>query len=311
MSLPLIHDFKKFFFRIILLLFVILVIDQAAGRIIRYFYFKQSTGTLSRTTYAIDSTHADILIFGSSRASHHYVPEVFENYFHKSFYNVGRDGNYLLYNYAVFKAILNRYVPKVIIFDICPDELCSELNNYDYLSSLLPYYKDHPEFRNVIELRSPFERIKLISEVYPFNSCIINVIIGNIGLRNYRMEDRNGYIPLKNVMKDCELKTKDFSCKESLDVNKLNALTEIILLCKKMNIKLLFIQSPIYAKVADNETMQKFNLLIQSNNAIFWDYTNNPDFLNNPGYFQDQLHLNETGADYFSEILVDRLARFF
>jgi hypothetical protein len=150
------NKFIRFSVNLVLLFLIVFLFDWAGGAILRYFYFSQTSGLGYRTTYSIDSTRANILVFGSSRANHHYVPEVFEDSLKMSFYNTGRDGNFLFYNYAIFKAILKRYTPKILIMDINPDELYYNPDSYDRLSSLLPYYKDHPEIRDIIELRGPY-----------------------------------------------------------------------------------------------------------------------------------------------------------
>ena len=41
----------------------------------------------------MELTKADLLVFGSSRANHHYVPEVFEDSLKLTFYNTGKDGS--------------------------------------------------------------------------------------------------------------------------------------------------------------------------------------------------------------------------
>jgi hypothetical protein len=302
------NKYLYFFFKVFILIIIIAIIDQIGGGIIRHFYFKQITGTLSRTTYAIDSTQANILVFGSSRANHHYVPEIFEDQLNMSFYNTGRDGNYIMYNYAIFKAILKRHTPKIVLFDICPDEIYSNGTNYDNLASILPYYKTHPEIRNIVELRSPIEKYKMLSEIYPFNSIIINICMGNIGLQKYRMEDRKGFVPLKKVLINSILETRDEYYSGSPDINKINALNDIIYLCKKNKIQLIFIQSPEYANVLQNETSRVFEQIVKNNNATYWNFVNDPDFIAMPNFFQDQRHLNEKGAIYFSQIVAKRIA---
>ncbi len=116
-------QFLRFILNLLVVCLMVFIFDRAVGGIIKHFYFKQVAGLYNRTTYAIDSTTADILVFGSSRANHHYVPEVFEDSLKMSFYNTGRDGNFLLYNTAIFKAIIKRHKPKIVILDFNPGDL--------------------------------------------------------------------------------------------------------------------------------------------------------------------------------------------
>jgi hypothetical protein len=55
---------KKIIVNIILIVAVVLVMDFAIGRILRYFYFKEMSGPHFRVTYAMETTEADVLVFG-------------------------------------------------------------------------------------------------------------------------------------------------------------------------------------------------------------------------------------------------------
>ncbi len=300
------NKYRRLFFKVILLLIIIGIADQVVGNLLRHYYFKQMSGLHYRTTYAIDSTRADMLIFGSSRADHHYVPDVFEDSLHLSCYNTGRDGNYILFNYAVFKSILQRYTPRLILFDISPEELYYDAAGYDHLSSLLPYYRSHPEIRATVELRSPFERVKLISSIYPFNSCLSNIIIGNMELNKARKMDRKGFTPLTHQITDSLMRKIDLSG-GSVDTNLMNSVLDIIQLCKRNNIRLIFIQSPIFGLVQPAKDSEMVENLADMNGVTCWNYFNDPDFLSKPRYFQDPYHLNEEGAIFFSGRVAKRL----
>ena len=100
---------STFFLKGLCFLLILFILDFSIGNILRYLYFNQNAGLLYRTTYSLDSTNADFLIFGSSTANHHYDPYIFEKRLNMSVYNTGRDANTIFYNYAVFQSILKRY----------------------------------------------------------------------------------------------------------------------------------------------------------------------------------------------------------
>jgi len=287
-------------------LFIVALSDFFIGNLLRYFYFKQVAGEGYRTTYSIDSTNADVLVFGSSRANHHYVPEIFEESLKMSFYNTGRDGNSILYNCAVFRAIVQRYNPKIVIFDIIPEEFYSDVNSYDRLSSLLPYYRNHPEIRNIVNMKSPYEKFKLISCIYPFNSSLLTIGISNMELNKKRKSDRKGYIPLYNLMNDTTLKSIK-TLEGTIDANKVNALYEIMEYCQKHKISSIVVQSPIFASVKSSNIIDTIKQIVDKNNSIFWNFSNDSCFLATSIYFQDQIHLNEKGAICFSKIVANRI----
>src|SRR5664279_2941974 len=139
------NKYLKFAVHLLVLLLIIFIFDRIGGSILRKLYYSQIAGTNYETTYAMDSTRADILIFGSSRAIFHYVPEIFEDSLKMRCFNCGRHGSFAMYNYAVFKAITARYTPKTVILDITPEEFNFNNFRYERLSPLLPYYQNHPE----------------------------------------------------------------------------------------------------------------------------------------------------------------------
>src|SRR6266498_4701938 len=181
-------------FKLSVLFVTLIVLDFLIGSLLNFFYFKQKSGTLYRTTYSLEKTTADLIIFGSSTANHNYYPQLFQKRFNMSCYNTGRDGISVFYQYAVLESMLKRYSPKIAIYDFEYHEFRKEKNDYDRLSVLLPYYKTHSEIRSVIELKSPYERLKLTSKVYPFNSMLFSIAIGNAELNKKRRGDINGYV---------------------------------------------------------------------------------------------------------------------
>ena len=305
---------NQFFIRFFLIAIIILFCDLAIGTLLKVFYFRQKSGAPFRTTYSIDSTTAEILILGSSRANHHYVPEVFEGSLHNTFYNAGRDGNFILYNSAIFKAITTRYHPKMIIFDINPDEIVYTTNSYERLSNLLPYYHSHPVIRSTVNLRNPLEKIKLISSIYPYNSMLTTIAIGNLEYNKQRKSDNKGYVPINIKMKNERINAVQIDSKKAdsrIDENKTVALMDIITTCKKQKIMLIFVQSPIFVFNNDSYYNSLFSEMCSENDVSYFDLSNQPIFINHPDYFADRSHLNDEGAKVFSAMLIKKIQRTY
>ncbi len=295
---------KKIFFNFFILIIVLVILDFSIGAVLNHYYFKQSSGLQFRTTYSMEKTTAEVLIFGSSRANHHYHPETFENNLHISYYNVGRDGNSIFYHYAVLKSILARYHPKIIILDVGKDEFQNDPNSYDRLSSLLPYYKTHPEIRSIVELKSPFEKYKLLSSIYPYNSSLFTIIIGNMEFNKKRKEDNKGYIPLLKVMDEPKT-TEEAAGTDVLDTNKINAFTSFVTDCLHSNVKLFVVCSPYYnLKNAESKSIALAKEIAAKAQTPFLDYSIDPFFKTNFKLFSDVAHLNDSGAKVFSSQLL-------
>lgn len=286
-------------FKLLLLFVFVFTLDLIIGNTLRHYYFKQKVGRLYRATYAIDKTTDQVLIFGSSRAYHHYNPEVIQEELNLTCYNVGSPGQFIIYNYTILKAILERHKPEIIILDITPGEFENEPDRYRRLSFLLPYYKDHPEIRSMINRRSPFEKYKLCSAIYPFNSSLLMIAGGNMDYFKKKKDDFNGFSPLRNTLSS-PIRIERSSDYE-LDIVKTDMLQSFVSLCKESNVKLILACSPSFVIFENSEsTIQAVKTISEFNDIILLDYSNDSLFINDNTLFDDHTHLNESGANLFS-----------
>lgn len=289
---------SKFILNIILGSFLIFTIDFGIGKLLDYLYFKQTTGSLYKTTYSLEQCKEDALVFGSSRATHHYRPDIFEKELNMSFYNTGKNGSYIFYQTALLKSILKRTAPKLIIYDFY-GSLCYEESDYDRLSLLLPYYNRHPEIRDIVNLRSEFESIKNLSRIYAYNSSPAKIALGLLS-KNTEKES-NGYVPLhKEFGNLAKIEFRD-SCE--LDINKIKAFKEFIDLCKSKEIPLVVVFSPVFFENSEDFMLQKAKEICDEAKIEFYDFSKETYFAKKRDYFSDEIHLNDEGAKIFSSQL--------
>lgn len=292
-------------------LFIALVwaADLVTGRILKYFYNRQSSGWEYATRYSAEETKADLLIFGASRAQQQYNPTFFEDTLHLSAYNVGRDGTSFFYHYAMLQAVLKRYTPKMIILDCEYAAMKDAAASYDRLSVLLPLYKDHPEMQSIINLRSPFEKYKFISSIYPYNSMLFKIAVANLKSNKEEKEDIKGYVPLYNSVKE-PIKTFDYTTKYDLDSIKVNMLRSFIDECKQRNIKLYFVCTPYYMKtIGTDYSLMVTQQMAAEKNIPFIDYSKDSFYFNRPQFFDDTVHLNMNGSKIFCADLASKLKK--
>ena len=96
----------KRFFKLIFCGFVLVFLgDLIIGTSLDYLYQNVKSGLFYTTSYSINKSTADILIFGNSRANHHYNPKIIEEETGLTCYNTGRDGQSIFFNTSVFKLI--------------------------------------------------------------------------------------------------------------------------------------------------------------------------------------------------------------
>ena len=120
-----------------------------------------------------------------------------------SCFNSGQDGGHsILFSYAQIMVVTNRYSPKIILLEFNPEDLVYKNGDYEKLSILLPYFRNYPEIKSVILLRENFENIKILSDIYPFNSNIASILRNNIPELAKHNKNFDGYIPLQGEIAD-------------------------------------------------------------------------------------------------------------
>ena len=289
--------------KLLILIVILIISDFIAGKALSYLYFKQSSGTKFRTTYTLDSTNAEVLILGSSRASHHYDTQLLSDSLGLSVYNAGRDGTNIIYSNAIIRSVLKRYHPKLVILDINSSEFYNVPTRDENLVSLLPYYSLHPELETFIKSRSELEYIKLLSQVYPFNSTVVSSLSG---LRRKSEIDINGYLPIEGNLESDDFDTLDFN--KFIYSNNLNKnFLDIIHACKESNVRLLIVQSPRYDKYLNDKCELELASISQKNQVVYSSYINDSTFVYNKDLFKDQSHLNSKGAILFTNSLLKQL----
>lgn len=297
---------KSFAIKLLLFIFIVFLLDLVVGSMLKHFYFKQESGFYYRTTYAINETRDDLLIFGSSKATHQYHPQLLENELNYSYFNVGRDGSSIFFQYATLKSVLKRYTPKLIILDVAR-EFENSQDSYDRISMLLPYYHDNPELRDMIMLKSPYEKYKLISKVYPYNSLLFSILVGNLEYNAGRFSDYKGFIPLQNKWK-LPLQEIKGAAEYGIDTLKIEAYKSFIQDCKNANIKLVIVSSPIFYTLDKTEVSNKICEEIAIENKVpYFNFTGDSLFLSSPQYFADLGHLNEDGSKIFTQKVIDKV----
>jgi hypothetical protein len=288
---------KKYAIKFLCLLGIFIISDIIIGAGLQSLYFRQKQGKYYSLTYALEQQNADILIFGSSRAMHHYNPDIISDSLQMSCFNAGYDGQSILCHKAFLDVIIGRYTPKVIILDVNTGELDISEKSYDMLSVLNPYVKRHPILWETVKMRSPFEKIKHLSRVYPYNSVLGRTVMGNL---NFKTRDvtENGFYAIKGILIDS---LKEVTYKEVLlDDNKINAFNQFLSDCTRRGITVYIVKSPAFQYETNNSNSMAYIIAACEQQQIpFISYQNREDFADNR-LFRDPTHLNDIGADKFS-----------
>ena len=111
---------KRFVIKILVFLAIMFILDRGFGLAMKYLQDHAKGGYVGHHNYILHQANEDILIFGSSRAIHHYNPQIIEDSLGMSCYNCGQDGNGIVLFYGWWQMIKERYQPKMIVYDVNP-----------------------------------------------------------------------------------------------------------------------------------------------------------------------------------------------
>ncbi len=295
---------KNFFIKLSILCVLIVCIDLFVGKTLNFMQSNAKGGMTYRDKFICNELETDILLCGSSRCVHHYNPKIITDSLHLTCYNSGQDGNGIIMTYGRLEIIMDRMTPKAIVYDVIPEfDLLGGEDNHKYLTWLKPYY-DHESIKNIFLSVDKTERFKMMSQMYRYNSHIIEVMADFIH-PIINTED-NGYVKLEGEMDKLKIKESSPLPQNYIyDPLKLEYINKLI---DKTEGKLIFVVSPIWYGM-DTTQIKPLMDICKQKGIPFLDFSNDSKYVHNDLYFKDGNHLNERGADEFTRDLVGKINR--
>lgn len=284
-------------FKIVFLLLLIVLIDQALGAVFSYASNHLKEGEKKWEHYIAYQSKADIAIFGSSRANHHYSTSVLHDSLGGEVINYGKDGMGIIYSYAMMKSLTERYHPRIIILDVVSHFDLQVDDNYKYIAPLR-YMNDIPSFGEVINDVSPMESMKLLCQSYKYNTEWYTLCRDALKSTSFDYKI-NGFWPLYEKKK---LGTVDvYADMVSIDSVKLRYLKSFIEEASKKS-KLYVFVSPWYRGVSASA----YNIVAEickTEKVYFCNMFCDSRFSSNDSYWSDNCHLNNYGAEKYTSII--------
>lgn len=298
-----------------ILLVVLLVADRLIGTWLEHLFYKQTHGDDYTTLYALNDTKDEVLIFGTSRASHHYNASIINEMTGLSCFNAGRDEMEIPYTNAVLGVATKRYTPKVVILDIGPMELGGDKQLlFERIGTVLtPFVTKYPDLASTIGKAGKMELFKIkASKIYRYNSKLGSAIQN--AYTNLGHHSVMGYEPLYKTIDTAVYKKSiwdDLEDDKKLNDEYLAILDKIIADTKQQGIQLVMIISPFYFPT-DFSNNSSYNTIkqyaAQHPEITFLDFTNDLQFTGQPMLFNDDVHLNDSGAAIYTRKVVQLLA---
>jgi hypothetical protein len=299
----------KFTCKIFLFFVIVGLLDMCYGFFCKSLTSKAKGGTTYHYYYSAKVTNEDVILMGSSRMCRHYNPSIISDSLSMTVYNTGVKGNGIILNYGILNLILERYSPKLIVYDVFSFDMYNDERFADddarYLDNLKDYY-DNDEIKDIFAKVNPMETLKMYSMLYRYNSKLIR-LVGDC-LYPTEKYDR-GYNPYYGSMD--YVPDLDDGRNNQLDVDtlKLYYVRKFIEKAQGQGVPVVISASPRYGVSPVNHYNDPIKRICKEYNVPFLDYYADDEIVNKKEYFHDANHLNNIGADVFSTLFVSDLKK--
>lgn len=299
---------KKFLIYILAFFFTVAVIDLIVGKAADYMIANAKSGSMKQLTDLCNRDKYDMLVMGSSKAHHNYIPQVFCDSLGVSCYNAGYDGEGIILAYGILSLIEDSRLPKTIIYDAKLQYDAYSMNldgDYTrYYRKLRPFY-GKPAVDSIIRNISETDFIKLHSNLYRTNGILISTVSGF--LRSSEKDPNYGYVPEYGQLTDNSKADRDYQ--GNIDGIKIDYFRKFVDLTKEKGIELIVVFSPEFNTPYSSDYQPILDICSASGITVL-DYFDNSMF-QDISLFSDHCHMNERGARLFSSLIADKLKQVF
>ena len=285
----------KKFVAFIAKLLIIIVLSAVVLDVLYTAVFLKSSKR-NKIEYVIDSKDKkfDVVFMGSSRTQNHLVAKLFNDKGIKA-YNFGINGSKLDETALLLKLMLERnYKIKNIILDV---DLNLNSNSYSkgIRAMYMPYLLCSQTIRNHYKSVDEYNKLAYI----PFYRYIENdakigfrEMFASLAHKKSNALQNFGYYPLRKYGKNMSFDISEYSPKKNV------AYEEIKAICKKNNIHLIAIASPM-CQECPSDTY--FNAI----KSVYPEVYNYEDKVTDDKYFSTCGHMNVEGATLFTTIILN------
>lgn len=292
-------DIRRFGKALIITISIIVILDVfvgvAADRITQ---FMPSFGSpLAKDNYRLHRMDAEIVIIGSSRGTHHYVTQILSDsldaYYHKhhTIYNASIAKQFATSNLCCAEAIIARYKPKLVIFDLPEDHLREE--SFDDLELSSPYYWSDSVVRRYFDGCGFKERLLMKSGFYRYNCKLLKIADSF----HKAVPEDDGYAPIygmiTDTVKSLVTATIDNKYNDYIVRNFENTMERY----KSAGVPFIVVCSP---RFRSNDSQALISSLCEKHAIPFIDLMDTPLFNRHPEWFRDPGHLNNYGAHVYT-----------
>ena len=297
------QDVKRFGVAVLVFVTLLAAVDIAIGVVSDNLMSRLPDygGQLSKDNYRLHHLDAEVVVLGSSRANHHYVSRQLNDSLDRCFgrsvslYNAAIDGMLSNSNSCAAECLVARYRPQLVIYDVTEEQL--RMGKVSDLEFSAPYYWRDSVVHRYLDDLGVKERVLMKSSLYRYNGKTYR--LASSLLRSTSADD--GYEPLSGVMTDVARKAPVTG---GMDAYAMSHFVGMLERYRSAGVPLVVVSSPRFRPTDNNRMLRQ---LCEEHHTLYIDMYDDTVFNGHPEWFQDEGHLNDSGARVFTARLFVQL----
>lgn len=301
---------RKFLIWIFVVIITVVIVDFSLGYLFKNYLSSHTLpGDYESVEKVLRHNDSDILVLGSSVALNSINTKTLEDSLGLSAFDGGGNGQTFPFFLTMLKGAISTHIPKIVILCVQPSALTGHGVGERY-NFLTPYYGE-----GISDIDLNMDSLKkhndlfMKSSLYKLNTIWFRVLLYFFITPDIRGE--NGHI--------AKPEPPSFPIKQSGKIEhfsdeRLIQLKEFINVCKKNDIELVLLFTPLYTYFenlgeSNNVIEQTSNLASEYGFKTFNDIALEP-FASNPELFYDNSHININGTKIYTDTIINRLKPF-
>lgn len=297
---------KKLVTSLLAILASFFAIDRIGGLVMAECYKRTNAKTEVKIRYIVENVCEDVVLLGTSRCIHHYIPSIITDSIHKSVYNGGiSDSDNIYSHYILLNYMLTHHKPEVVCLELMPkDYSVQDGDPFGKISFFAPWIGLSERADSVYKEAGTYWNYDVF-HLYRYNAKGVEAFGGLITNHKYG-EDHGYFTPEGSPDKFLRMETEKYP--KGVDSLKLDYVQRFIDLCRMNGIKVVFTFSPRYS-VAPPAFYAPLKDIAARNGVPCLDYHSSGLFHDHPEYFRDSGHMLENGVKVYSAIFAADLKR--
>ncbi len=307
-------EFSGFIISVIAVICSFFILDFILGKALDALLDKVPNNgcELAHIHYSVKYVDSPLLIIGSSRAHHHYLPEVLGDSLRTDAYNLGVDGHFLSYNCVLINTILDRYTPQTILFEISLGEMFENRTKTDRTSSLHRYYYLNSYIKSIVDAKEGGSmKYKMLLNTYRYNGSVIRIVTRWIrGGRDY--DPLKGLLPIYTSQgSDVKLEVETLPDERMVISDyRVQLFENTLKRLKERGVTVFCFDSPMYLLLNQERNTESERIMTEicsKYDIPFFDNRQVSEFLSHPEYFYDRGHLDYEGAKVYTDLVLEEI----